>query len=73
MGHKLTRDTSKREQLSVGDLGLAGPLARQETFPYDVLDEIFCFACENRLGRALDLGTVCRFWCETIECGRNSP
>jgi hypothetical protein len=39
-------------------------LAGQDTFPYDVLDEIFCFACENRLQRALDLGTVCRFWYE---------
>lgn len=41
---------------------LPSSLAWQDAFPYDALDEIFCFACEDRLKRALDLGTVCRYW-----------
>ena len=32
------------------------------SFPFDALDEIFTFACENSRKRCLDLGMVCKTW-----------
>ena len=32
------------------------------SFPFDALDEIFTFACENSRKRCLELGLVCKTW-----------
>ena len=37
--------------------------------PFDVLDEIFGYACEGSSQRCLDLGLVCRFWYERFKQG----
>ena len=40
----------------------SGALSCERTFPYDALDVILCFACDNSRSRAFQLGTICKYW-----------